>query len=190
MKWLFIFLFSTSLMATVKTTAKPTTAQIVSEFYTNLLKQGSEKHPPEQCNPRPDQGSCLKEFCSRMSTWECDDPTEIQNVTRACSGNFGNACLARACDQLPSFQRDDFDELSEITTACRNVYGFECFNFYAGKVDRYEMDDRAEVIEVINQCKGVSRTVLDCAQFTCTRAGSFKCDDVEEVTEILKACGK
>lgn len=185
MKWLFIFLFSTSLMAAPKTNQ-----QLATEFYMNLIKQGSEKHPPEQCNPRPDQGSCVKEFCSRMSTWECDDPAEVQNVTRACSGNFGNACLARACDQLPSFQRDDFDELSEITTACRNVYGFECFNFYVSKVTRFELDDRNEVIGVINQCKGVSRNVLDCAQWTCNRAGSFKCDSVEEINEMLKACGQ
>lgn len=186
MKWLFIFLFSTSLIA-----AEKTTSQLATEFYMNLVTQGSEKHPPEQCNPnpRPDQGSCVKEFCSRMSTWECDDPSEIQNVTRSCQGNFGNACLARACDQLPSFQRDDFNELAEITSACRNVYGSECFNFYAGKVARYELDDRNEVIEVINQCKSVSRNAIDCAQFTCTRAGSFKCDSVEEITEILRACG-
>ncbi len=180
MKWFFIFLFSSALSA----------SEVSNEFYKNLLYGNISKHSDDQCYPQPDRGSCVKEFCSRLPSWGCDSAEEIQKVTKACSGNFGNACLVKACSKLSTFERDDFNELSEIAIACKNVYGSSCLDFVSSKVPAYQIDDRAEVINVLNQCKSTSPEVLECAKYTCSRLSSFACDEVDEISKILRDCGR
>ena len=185
MKWFLLLLMSTSLMA-----AEKNPDQLAAEFYTQLISGTTTKHNEDQCYPRPDQGSCVKEICSRLSSWECDDQTEIQKVTRACTGNFGNACIVKACIPIPSFQRDDFNELSEISTACSNNYGSQCFDFFSSKLAHYSLDDRFEVVSVLNQCKGVSNEVLECTKYSCSKLGTFACDEAIEISAILRNCGR
>lgn len=187
MKWLILFLLSTSLFAVENSKTAP---QLATEFYTQLLNSSSNKHSDDQCYPIPDRGSCVKEFCSRMPSWGCDDAEEIQNVTRACSGNYGNKCLANACNKLPTFQRDDFNELSEIAGACRNVFGSECFDFIASKVPSYQVDDRQEVVSVLNQCRSVSAEIMECTKYTCGRLASYACDEVVEIGSVMRNCGR
>ena len=184
MKWLFITLFSTSLFA------NNVQQKHIDDFYAQKILVSIIKHDESQCYPRPDRGSCVKEFCSRLSTFGCDETIEIQNVTRACSGNYGSECLDRGCRNLSPFQCDEFNELAEITNACRNVYDSKCFDFFASKIPEFQMDERMEVIQVINQCKNVSPDVLECTKYTCSRVSPFACDEAHEISNILKSCGR
>jgi len=184
MKWLFIALISTSLFA------NESRQNLVDDFYSQKTLASIIKNDCGQCYPGPERGSCLKEFCSRLSTFGCDETIEIQNVTRACSGNYGSECLARGCRNLSSFQCDEFIELAEITNACRNVYDSKCFDFFASKIPEFQLDERIEVVQVITQCKNVSPDVLECTKYTCSRLSPFACDEAHEISNILKSCGR
>lgn len=119
--------------------------------YLNFVAQNSDKH--DDCYPLPDRQSCVKYACSRLSSFDCDEQDELEQMFNACRGNYGDRCLKAATSKLNSFEYNDFNEIESIAVACNGFYDVSCIDYVCQRIGHFKCDERDEVIKVINHCK-------------------------------------
>ncbi len=162
-------------------------------FLNTILNNGPEvelKNPPlpDRCLPTDDTSSCIKSVCSRMPSYKCDDLSELQNVAKVCKNNFNGQCVDFSCGKMAGFKCDEIEEIGLIASSCQFVYGNACQYLYTSRIPNFKADDVDEWVAINSSCRMASADAVKCAEFTCSKLGTFKCDDPEEIRDVLSAC--
>ncbi len=139
----------------------------------------------EECRPEGRQ-SCIDAACARLPSYACDDISEIQQIGRACAGNFDGECVTAMCQRLPSYGCDDMSEVSTVAQSCRGNYGGDCVNAVCSHMASYACDDISELQQAASMCQHVDGS---CINDVCSRMASYQCDDMQELRQVAQACG-
>ncbi|MGZ5278698.1 MAG: hypothetical protein ACXWC9_02075, partial [Pseudobdellovibrionaceae bacterium] len=128
---------------------------LASDFYLNKTLQktlGFDKlrHPGNpNCEPQTSVGSCVDAACKHLPTYQCDDLSEIREISTACANNYDGSCVDASCSRLPSYQCDDRSEVIEIAKSCSGSNG-TCVTAACSHMPSYQCDDRSEIIALTN----------------------------------------
>lgn len=159
MKWIFSFAVmalmpSFSFASDVEMIVSKKVIEQTVERYYDLAEfmENDEKNPPRYC--LPDNGSCFVTACQSVDRFECDDQDEMNNLRRACRGNWGDTCLKVSISFLDRFEYDDNEEMAQVANSCRGVYDHECIRFTCDRVGRFGCDDLEEIVAVNAACSG------------------------------------
>ena len=111
---------------------------------------------PIYCPPNgPGNGSkCADVACEKLGHFGCDDFSEIEDVNRACRGNFDSACLESACTKLGRFGCDEMKEIQAVARACVGNYDTSCFDSVCSRLGHFGCDEVTEVEKVLRSCAG------------------------------------
>lgn len=136
--------------------------ELVDQFYAKKtalqnakkLFAGQMNHRPPMDDCHPQGPSCLDAACARLGAFGCDDINEVQDVGRACRGNYDGTCLNAVCDKLGAFGCDDHPEIQAVARACVGNYDVDCFNSVCARLGDFGCDDLSEAVEVLRTCAG------------------------------------
>ena len=167
--------------------------------------------------PAGNQMKCFKKSCSLVGRWDCKDDWDRRKLLDSCTRQQDLNCIKTSLKSLSSFEADDVFEVSKINKSCQYVDSLalkKSLRF----VKSYEYDDLNEVSSFndahwltskdcledtyfkiktfnldISDFKSVARNCggsyeKGCLIELCKNRGSFGCDEVEEVREVLKSC--
>lgn len=148
--------------------------QAVESYYSQqdiwnvLLMQGHSNLPrplpPDQPNtpPRPPEDSsdcqpnypqaCVEAICSQLSSFDCDERSELLDITRQCR-NVKGECIRSVCSKVSRFSCDDRSELYSVAEMCRGLLQVGCIDYVCSRLSKFECDDLSELREIANQCR-------------------------------------
>lgn len=148
----------TTLVTLTAFAGKPSIDDLVNQFYAQkentVIKKSKPlvSHPPD-CHP-PTSPTCLDAACLKLGSFGCDDISEVQEIGRACRGNYNGICLNEACDKLGSFGCDDKIEVQTVARACVGNTDTTCFQSVCKRLGSFGCDNLKEVEDVLRSCSG------------------------------------
>ena len=128
--------------------------------------------------------SCISNSLNKLSIYEYNDLNEYLGIVRSCQ-YVQSSAVEVITGQLSSYEQDDLDEVINLNNACYLVNP-SCVKDALSMLSRYDKDDAEEVINIASQCQGTYNSY--CFKETCKDRGSYGCDDVDEVKEVLRRC--
>lgn len=148
------------------------------------------KNPPlpDRCLPPEDTSSCIKSVCARMPSYKCDDLSELQEAAKVCKNNYNGQCVDFSCSKMAGYNCDDLAEVGLVASSCQHVYGNACQALFVSKLASYEYDSVDEWVAINTSCRYATADAVKCVDYTCSRLSGHKCDDLDEVRDILNAC--
>ena len=138
-----------------------------------------------RCYDDGDDTSCVDTVCEKLDSYECDDASELERVSRMCRNQRGGSCINSICRKLDDYECDDLSELEDIAEICVDTNS-ECVDTVCSKLDDYECDDISELQRVGTACQRFYD--VDCINATCRRLDSYECDDISELENIIRIC--
>ncbi|NUN05649.1 MAG: hypothetical protein HUU57_07795 [Bdellovibrio sp.] len=108
--------------------------------------------PPNRCVPNASPSECVEAVCQQVIRFECDEPHELAEVTRACR-NVDPNCVRSICSRVSRFDCDDRSEVLQAADACRGVQDPSCIGYVCSRLNRFDCDELRELIEVARQCR-------------------------------------
>ncbi|WP_413289361.1 hypothetical protein [Bdellovibrio sp. HCB337] len=136
---------------------KLTVQQLVDQYYQQKemkakLFSSVSSRPPINCNPSGP--SCTDVACEKLGHFGCDDMSEIQDVGRACRGNYDGTCVAAACEKLGHFGCDEITEITSVGRACVGNYDTSCLDSVCNRLGHFGCDEVSEIDQVLRSCAG------------------------------------
>lgn len=138
-------------MISIQAQASSVSAAAVVEDYFALEMILKQNPRDPSCRPNT---SCLKVACSTLDRFECDDASEVEEINRACRGNFGGECILVAKKYLDRFELDDRAEMIQLLGSCRGLFDLDCVEYSCQRVGRFGCDDLEEVMKINMMCAG------------------------------------
>ncbi len=138
-----IFSLSTSLYA-------ETAREVVEDYF---QVEQFLKNIPRDPNCRP-SNDCLKVACANVGRFECDDAHEIDQISRACRGNWGGECVLTAKKYLGRFEVDRLEDMVSLLESCKGVYNLDCVDYTCQRVGRFGCDTLEEIAKINQMCAG------------------------------------
>ncbi len=108
--------------------------------------------PPNRCVPNASPQECVEAVCQQVIRFECDEPHELAEVTRACR-NVDPNCVRNICGRVSRFDCDDRSEVLQAADACRGVQDPSCIDYVCSRLTRFDCDELHELVEVARQCR-------------------------------------
>lgn len=147
-----------SFFAYGKQVPTPNLNQIFEEYFQLTKFQSIEnKHltraDRDRCRPPSGRG-CFKTACSNLGAFECDDDNEIDQLLRACRGNYDGDCITKSITFMHKFEYDDLEEMVTLANSCRGVFDLECVDFMCERLGSFGCDDLEEIASVNKKCAG------------------------------------
>ena len=130
----------------------PSISSLVDSFYVQLALDKTDSKTDHDCDGTSIE--CAEAACNRVSTFDCDDDSEIRQVTRACRGNYGEGCLNAVCNRVSTFDCDDLNEVVSVANACRGNRGGRCVEWVCSRLSTFDCDDLDEVLPIARECGG------------------------------------
>jgi hypothetical protein len=137
------------------------------------------------CPTDPVGPSCVDAYCSHLSSYYCDDQSELIEAAGQCKGNLGGGCINAYCSHLSSYYCDDKSELDEVAVQCKGNLGGACISAVCSRLSSYYCDDKSEMDDIAGFCKGVDGSCIDSV---CGKLSSYYCDDLSELKTIAGEC--
>jgi hypothetical protein len=162
MKTVPLFLTAMMILATVVSSAAPSVAstmgdhkslsvhKLVDQYY---LKKDQRHYTPMNCPPNNRQ-SCVDAACDQLGSFGCNEITEIQEVGKACRGNYDGHCLKVICERLGPFDCNELSEIQKVARACVGNYDTSCLDSVCERLGPFGCDEISEVQEVLKTCAG------------------------------------
>jgi hypothetical protein len=104
------------------------------------------------CEARPTIMPCYNTAVSNMPNYRSDDLAEMQQLLKACRGNYGDSCLIYSLNQLSSYEYDDLSEMVTLIKSCRGVTEVECVELLCEKSGGFRCDDVKELAQINLSC--------------------------------------
>lgn len=142
--------------------------------------------PDDRCRNHDQQLPCVDAVCKHLSSYSCDDMSEIRTVTQICSTQENGLCIDSACNHLSSYSCDDLSEIKNVAQACEGQYNNRCIDSVCSHLSSYSCDDISEIKEVGKACAGFHDT--GCINSVCSRLSQYDCDDLSELKQVIKTC--
>lgn len=131
--------------------------------------------------------SCIETVCAKVSKYDCDDASEIQQIAGFCKHNVDGDCIDAVCSKVSKYDCDDLSEVKEVATMCSSQFSAKCFDTACTYLDKFSCDDLSETKDIItNVCS--PDVDPDCIKTVCSKLSKFECDDLSELKSIAKAC--
>ncbi len=121
---------------------------IVSGFYLDQYNDKSNSDCP------PNIGRCVDKVCDILSPFECKTQNDLNEVLRACRGNYGGSCVTTACNKLGHFGCDQKPETFAVATACRGNVDGSCLNYVCKRLGHFGCDSMDEIQPILLRCAG------------------------------------
>jgi hypothetical protein len=138
-------------------------------------------------NPNISPKSCIETVCSKVSKYDCDDVSEIQQIAGFCKHNVDGDCIDAVCAKVSKYDCDDLSEVKEVANMCSSQYSAKCFDTACSYLDKFSCDDLSETKDIIaNVC--TPDVDPDCIKSVCSKLSKYDCDDLSELKTIAKAC--
>lgn len=187
LKLITVLLFSFSMSTTAKNTF--TQVSYLNAILNNQIKEELKNPPlPDRCLPSEDTSSCIKSVCSYMPSYKCDEVSELQEIAKVCKDNFNGQCVSYSCSKMAGYKCDDLPEISLIASSCQHVYGSACQNIFTSRLPTYLYDDTEEWVLINTSCRFATADAVKCAEFSCSKLPAYRCDEAQEVRDILNSC--
>jgi hypothetical protein len=137
------------------------------------------------CPTEPTGPACVDAYCAHLSSYYCDDQSELTEVAAKCKGNIGGGCINAYCGHLSSYYCDDKSELDDVAATCKGNLGGGCINAVCSRLSSYYCDDKSELDDIAGVCKGIDGSCIDSV---CSKLSSYYCDDLSELKNIAQNC--
>lgn len=131
--------------------------------------------------------SCIETVCSKVSKYDCDDASEIQQIAGFCKNNVDGDCIDAVCSKVSKFDCDDLSEVKEVANMCSSQFSSKCFATACSYLDKFSCDDLSETKEIITDVC-TPDVDPDCIKAVCTKLSKYDCDDLSELKTIAKTC--
>lgn len=115
--------------------------------------QQPPSYPPGNCPPGDGfSKSCVEAVCNHISRFDCDEPSEISEITRNCRNVKGD-CVNSICNRVSRFDCDERSELFTVTGMCRGLLDVSCIDYVCSRLPRFDCDELDELRRIAEQCR-------------------------------------
>lgn len=140
----------------------------------------------DRCRPHEPHNSCIDAVCAQLSSFACDDQSEIRDVAMICANQRDGRCIQATCGHMSKFNCDDFSEVKQVAKICEGQYDNRCIDTVCGHLSSYNCDDLSELNQVGEACRGFND--VGCVESVCGRLSRFECDDLSELKKVIGIC--
>ncbi|MDG0817422.1 hypothetical protein [Bdellovibrio svalbardensis] len=110
-------------------------------------------YPPGNCPPSGGfPKGCIEAVCNHVSRFDCDEQSELAEVSRNCR-NVNANCVNAICNRVSRFECDEKVELFTVTGMCRGLLDISCIDYVCSRLSRFECDELSELRRVADQCR-------------------------------------
>lgn len=131
-------------------------ADLLNQLADNYYKS-NDVLTDNSCINLPDKTPCIKAICDKLSSFQCDEYSELVEVANACTGNYGAACFLEVISHLSTFEYDTRREAIQIAIACRNNVDGECIKYICQKIYNRDCDQKRELLNIAKHCQAIDR---------------------------------
>ncbi len=113
----------------------------------------SPPYPPGNCPPSGGfPKSCIEAVCSHLSRFDCNEQSELAEITRNCR-NVNGSCVNSICNRVSRFECDERSELYTVTGICRGFLDTSCIDYVCSRLSRFDCDELSELRKIADQCR-------------------------------------
>jgi hypothetical protein len=166
---------------------------LAGEYFLQQSAQKSEKDwgaptvrpNPPYCPPHQPSLGCAEAVCQHVSSYDCNDQSDLTRIAQMCRGNWDGSCINEACSHLSSYDCNDLSDLERIAASCAGQNG-ACMKEVCSRVSSYDCNDLSDLDRIGKMCQG--NWDGSCIQFVCSKLSSYDCDDLNDLEPIARSC--
>jgi len=126
----------------------------------------------DSCKPKT--GACVATACE---IYRCSFQSELEEIARACVGNYDGSCVKAAC----KYTSCDFrSNILDVIQTCRGNLSGECLEYACSKAG---CNSKSDLQNYVQSCKNVD---VECVKILCDKGNG--CGLRSQMIRAIDAC--